>query len=88
MSLYGALLMGFHGCSIERLFTTCIRQLISLPRQTHLVLIPLIFNDPSIKVKLHRCFLKYVHSVLSSNNDVLAMCGQLFLKGSNSVVGQ
>ena len=90
MSIYGAPLMEFHGCSIGRLYTTwrkCIRQLIPLPRKTHSVLIPLIFNDPSIKVKLHRRLLKFVHGVMSSKNDVLTMCGQLLLKGSNSVVG-
>ena len=90
MSLYGAPLWDLCSNSIERLYTAwrkCVRKVMNVPYKTHSELLPLITCDVSIKTKIYRRSLKFLHSVVNSKCKCLAMCGKLVQNGSTSTVG-
>lgn len=90
MSLYGSPLFEMYGHSIENLFVTwrkCVRKLFGISYRTKSALIPLLCDDYGIKAILHRRFVRFVHSVFNSNDDILPICGKLVLEGSTSTVG-
>ena len=61
-------------------------KLLTIPSKTHCKLLHLIVNDISVKLQIHKRFLKFFHSVISSDNEIIKMCDQLMLTGSRSTV--
>jgi hypothetical protein len=61
-----------------------VRRVWGLPYRTHCALLNLICDDLPVETQLHIRFLKFIHGVLSSDNECVNMCGQTSLNGSAS----
>ena len=92
MSLYGSQLFDFASSRImEPLYIAwrkCVRKILRVPYNTHRSLLPLICNDDSITVKLHRRFIKFVSQCSKSHNNTVQLCIKLVSAGSQSVVSE
>ena len=92
MSVYGSQLWDFSKATICNKFFTCwrkcIRKLLNLPARTHNNLIPAIISDDNVDVQLHRRLLKFVYNVLTNNNPIIKMCGQLAINGSSTALSR
>lgn len=89
MSLYGCPLWDLSHKRIGRFciaWRKSVRRLLSIPPRTHNTLLPLICGDHSIDVQLHSRFVSFFCGLLSSSNQVIAICGQLSLSGSSSSI--
>ena len=89
MPLYGCVLWNFSDNYVERFFVTwrkCVRRLLDIPYNTHGKLLHMILNDSPVEAQLYNRFLNFFKSVISSENKVLKLCGNLVLNGSGSTV--
>ena len=87
MSIYGCVLWNISGKYIERFYVTwrkCIRRLLKLPYKTHSSYLPCIVDDLPVEIQIHKRFLTFFHTSITSKNNVLRTCSQLALNGSNS----
>ncbi len=76
-SLYGSQLWDFENDALlESVFIAwrkCVRRIYNIPYNTHCNLLHLLCNDCSIKVKLHRRFLRFFISAYESENTIVAL---------------
>ena len=90
MSLYGCVLWSMSDQYIERFFVTwrkCLRKLYNVPQITHNNYLHLLVEDISVDVQIHIAFIKFLKkSVISSENNIVKLCGKLALKGSGSTI--
>ena len=45
-----------------------------------------IVNDCPVEIQLHKRFLKFFRSIITSDNELVNLCGKLVLKGSGSAI--
>ena len=72
---------------METVFVTWrkrVRIIFKVPYNTHCYLVHLIAEAPSVKVHLHRRFLKFYISLCKSNNPLVAMMSKFVSDGSQS----
>ena len=72
---------------IEKLFVCwrkCIRRLLSVPYNTHSVLLPIICSDLPIECQLHKRVIKFFICLAKSNNIYNNLALQLIVEGSKS----
>ena len=62
------------------------RLFIGLPPRMHSRYIASIFNDIPLEVQFHKRFVKFVNSIISSDNPLIKVCAKLVLNGSSSNV--
>ena len=89
LSLYGSPLLNMCSKSADRLYVTwrkCVRRVLNLPSRTHSNYIPTICDDVSLSIKIQRRFLKFIYSIISSDNDLIRMCANIVVNGSSSNV--
>mgnify|MGYP000973089848 FL=1 len=88
MSLYGCQLWDYSCESLlESVFITwrkCVRNIFSIPYNTHCNLVHLIAQDSSVRVKLHRRYLKFFINMSNSKNPLVAMMSKIAVGGSRS----
>ncbi len=88
MSLYGSQLWDFSNETLmETVFVIwrkCVRFIFKVPYNTHCNLVHLIAEAPSVKVQLHRRFLKFYIGLRKSDNPLVAMMSKFVLHGSRS----
>ena len=87
MSLYGCQLWDYSKPSIEEICISWrkgVRKIYNIPYNTHRRFLHLICNDTSIKVKLHRCFLKFFIGVSNHTNPNIRFLSRLASHGSLS----
>ena len=75
MSLYGCQLWDYSNESVlASVFVTwrkCVRNIFSIPYDTHCHLVHLIAQDSSVRVKLHKRYLKFFNGACNSNNTLV-----------------
>ena len=64
------------------------RKLLNWPRMTHGKYLPEIVNDIPVECQLYRRVIKFVNSLLDSENSVIKCCTKLALNGSRSIVSR
>ena len=64
------------------------RKLLNFPRMTHGKYLPEIVNDILVECQLHRRVIKFVNSLVHSENSVIKCCTKLALNGSRSIVSR
>ena len=87
MPLYGCVLWDYSAVYIEKLFLCwrkCIRRLLSVPYNTHSVLLPIICSDLPIECQLHKRVIKFFICLAKSKNIYNNLALQLIVKGSKS----
>ena len=87
LPLYGSVLWDYSHPSIEKLYLTwrkCVRKLINVPYNTHSALLPAICNDVPVDVQMHKRVVKFIFSLLESNNIRNKICLLLSVNGSCS----
>ena len=87
MPLYGCQLWDFSHKSVNLFFTAwrkCIRRIWNLPLRAHNVLLNLICDDFKIETQLHKRIVKLIHSIVTSKNECVNICGKMSLNGSRS----
>ena len=88
MSLYGCQLWDYSNESVlASVFVTrrqCVRNIFSIPYNTHCNLVHLIAKDSSVRVKLHKNYLELFNSVCKSSNTLVAMMSRIVINGSGS----
>ena len=88
MSLYGCQLWDYSNESVlASVFVTwrkCVRNIFSIPYNTHCNLVHLIAQDSSVRVKLHKRYLKFFNNASKSNNTLVSMMSRLVINGSGS----
>ena len=88
MSLYGCQLWDYSNESVlASVFVTwrkCVRNIFSIPYNTHCNLVHLIAQDSSVRVKLHKRCLKFFNNASKSNNTLVSMMSRLVINGSGS----
>ena len=62
----------------------CVRNIFSIPYNTHCTLVHLIAQDSSVRVKLHKRYLKFFNSASKSNNTLVSMMSRIIINGSGS----
>ena len=62
------------------------RKLLNVSNKTHSLYLPLIVEDYSIQVQIHRKFVKFFNSLVDSTNSTVRMCKLLIQNGSGSDV--
>ena len=86
MSLYGCQLWDYSNESVlASVFVTwrkCVCNIFSIPYNTHCNLIHLIAQDSSVRVKLHKRYLKFLNNTSKSNNTLVSMMSRLVINGS------
>ena len=89
MALYGAVLWDVSDkkfsafCSLWR---RCVRKLINVSARTHSNLLYLIVEDINIECQIHKRMIRFIESILTSQNPLLSRCGRLIKEGSRSNV--
>lgn len=87
-SFYGGALYNYSSdeCMkrIEIAWRNCLRRIFNLPYNCHRNLFTYICNDCNIGVKLHKRFIKFILSLLRSNNVCINMVTKLMMNGSQS----
>ena len=88
MSLYGCQLWDYSNESVlASVFVTwrkCVGNIFSIPYNTHCNLVHLIAQDSSVRVKLHKRYLKFFNSASKSNNTLVSMMSRIVINGSGS----
>lgn len=87
MPLYGLQLWDLTDKTIESFYICwrkCIRNLLNLPYCTHNDLLQVIVNDIPADCQIHKRYLKFLHDLSHSDNEVMKMCFKLIKNGSNS----
>ena len=88
MSLYGCQLWDYSNKSVlASVFVTwrkCVRNIFSIPYNTFCNLVHLIAQDSSVRVKLHKRYLKFFNNASKSINTLVSMRSQLVINGSGS----
>ena len=87
MPLYGCVLWDYSSVYIEKLFVCwrkCIRRLLSVPYNTHSILLPIICSDLPIECQLHKRVMKFFICLAKSNNIYNNLALQLIVEGSKS----
>ena len=87
MAVYGSCLWDFESKVLDDFYVNwrkSVRRVWGLPPRTHCALLNLICDDLPVETQLHIRFLKFIHGVLSSDNECVKMCGQTALNGSAS----
>ena len=88
MSLYGCQLWDYSNESVmASVFVTwrkCVRNIFSIPYNTHCNLVHLIAQDSSVRVKLHKRYFKFFNNASKSNNTLVSMMSRLVINGSGS----
>lgn len=90
MPLYGCPLWDFSKQYIDKFFVSwrkAIRYILQIPNTTHSRFLHLICNDRPIKEVLYSRLIRFIHSLITSENHVNNICVKLALSGSNSAVG-
>ena len=62
----------------------CVRNILSIPYNTHCNLVHLIAQDSSVRVKLHKRYLKFFNNASKSNNTLVSMMSRIVINGSGS----
>ena len=89
MPLYGVQLWDFSSPFVDRFLVAwrkCIRRLMVLPMQTHCSLLHIICNDFTAEVQLHKRFMRFIHSIMNSNNECVKLCSKIVMGGSRSQI--
>ena len=89
MSVYGSSLWNFEDSATEKFFVAwrkCCRRLLKVPSNTHCNILHMLVNDDDIDVQLHRRQLKFVTSLINSDNTIIQLCCRLALNGSGSII--
>ena len=88
MSLYGSQLWDYsHEAVLASVCVTwrkCVRNIFSIPYNTHCNLVHLIAQDSSVRVKLHKRYLKFFNSASKSSNTLVSMMSRIVINGSGS----
>ena len=88
VSLYGCQLWDYSNESVlTSVYVTwrkCVRNIFSIPYNTHCNLVHLIAQDSSVRVKLHKRYLKFFNNASKSNNTLVSMMSRLVINGSGS----
>ena len=71
---------------LHRLKPQAVRRLFKLPYRTHCNLLPLIVNDFPIDVQLHLRFLKFLITIVNSNNNIISICVKQAINSGKSSV--
>ncbi len=89
MPLYGCTLWNFTGNNINRFYTAwrkCVRRIIGVPYNTHGRYLHEICEDDPIIVQLLSRFIKFVKTIVKSDNHLSNICRNLALHGSRSSI--
>ena len=88
MSFYACQLWDYSNESVlASVFVTwrkCVRNIFSIPYNTHCNFAHLIAQDSSVRVKLHKRYLKFFNSACNSNNTLVSMMSRIVINGSGS----
>ena len=91
MALYGAVLWDVTDPKVNAFCSSwrrCVRKLIKVNARTHSNLLYLVVEDLNIEGQIHRRIVKFLNSILTSQNPILSRCGNLIKEGSRSSVSQ
>jgi hypothetical protein len=89
MCLYGSQLLDLSSSAMDELYVAwrkCVRRLMGVHPRTHCALLNFICGDTPVDFQLHKRFIKFLHTVLTSDNECVRICGELALSGSRSAV--
>ena len=89
MDLYGCVLWVLASNSIIKVYTTWrkgVRLLLGLPYKTRSKFLHGVVNDIPVECQVHKRFLKFIVSVLKSENQIVKLCRQLALSGRRSAI--
>lgn len=84
---YGSSLWDLSDSSAEYVYVAwrkCVRRLLGVPPTTHCALLPLICQNVTFDVQLHKRFLGFFEKPIHSNNSCVSLCAKLALNGSRS----
>ena len=87
MPLYGCVLWDLSSKSMKIFYTQwrkSVRKLLFISPMCHSIYLELIVNDIPIELQIYKRVVKFFHSIFTSENKILSICGQLVLEGSNS----
>ena len=86
-AMYGSSLWDLSDKKVECVYTAwrkCLRRLLDVPPTTHCDLLPIICDDKSFDLQIHKRFLGFFEKAVSSTNSCVSLCAKLALNGSRS----